>query len=141
MGFQSAHALVNRERVFRGRESLQRNVQLDQICLLQAEFMADQGELSFAAETLPELRALLGSYKVGEIIQRGPSVMDMHQESMKNRDRSAYKKILNRKFVEFGVGTARGKHDGRLYMVQLFRGPPSSEPQSKDDNHIALSKN
>ncbi|KAL7561692.1 hypothetical protein ACA910_016454 [Epithemia clementina (nom. ined.)] len=123
LGFQSAHALINRERVCRNRSSLQRSTYLDQICVMQARHMAQEGALSYTAETMDDLRQLLGSLHVAENIQRGPSVREMHLDSMKDRHRSAYKNILNRRFVEFGVGTTRGVHDDKLYMVQLFRGP------------------
>ena len=120
MGFMSAHALINKERIQRGCESLNRSTYLDRLCQLQAEFMAEQGELSHTSDTTTELKDLVHSESAGENIQRGPSVELMHKDAMKSK-RTAFKNILNKKFAEFGVGTAQGK-DGKLYMVQLFRG-------------------
>ena len=122
MGTTIAHELINKERVQRGRQSLQRNMYLDRIGQLQAKFMADQGELSFTCDTTIELEQLLNSSTVGENIQKGQDVETMHQDIM-NHGRSKFHKIVNKNFVEFGIGTARGK-DGTLYMVQLFRGKP-----------------
>ena len=80
----SAHALINKERVQRGRESLQRSVYLDRVCQLQAEFMAEHGELSFTCDTTQELKQLLNSNSAGENVQRGPDVETMHADSMKS---------------------------------------------------------
>ena len=120
LGFMSSHVLINKERVRRGRESLRRNRYLDRVCQLQAETMAEQGELSHTSDSNSELQELVNSKSAGENIQRGPNIQAMHEEAM-NGGRSAYKNIISRKFTEFGMGTARGS-DGKLYMVQLFRG-------------------
>ena len=47
----------------------------------------------------------------------------------RRRDCSSKPNILGKQFTEFGIGTAKGG-DGKLYMVQLFRGsatPPKPE--------------
>jgi uncharacterized protein YkwD len=41
----------------------------------------------------------------------------MMEKGKRSRDN-----ILSKQFTEFGMGTAMGS-DGKLYMVQLFRGP------------------
>ena len=122
MGFVSAHALINKERVLRGLLSLQRSAYLDLLCRNQAKYMAQHQELSHSVDTLEELKELLNTESsVAENIQRGPNVKAMHENSMKARQ-TAYRSILSNRFTECGTGTAKGE-DGRLYMVQLFRGP------------------
>ncbi|KAL7573177.1 hypothetical protein ACA910_018838 [Epithemia clementina (nom. ined.)] len=136
LGFSSAHTLINKERAMRGRPALKRNTHLDYMCQLHAETMAEQQKLLHLTDSQEESRHFLNSNRVGEIIQRGPSVEVMHEQTMemmrtlkttkdktttRTRIPTATKNILGRHFREFGVGTARGE-DGKLYMVQLFRG-------------------
>ena len=60
----------------------------------------------------------------------------MHDEFMNNetaqqrrrRDCASKQNILGKQFTEFGIGTAKGS-DGKLYMVQLFRGSATTPPQ------------
>ena len=104
--------------------------------------MAQRQELFHSAQSLNDLQDTVLSDKAGENIQRGSSVEEMHEQAMgtttalsssikdsvpqRNKsvsaNSSAAKNILGKQFREFGVGTARGS-DGKLYMVQLFRGP------------------
>ena len=135
MGFTSAHTLINKERVRRGYTSLRRSILLDELCRQHSALMAEQTELLHCTESMADLKEIVDSQNAGENIQRGPSVKEMHKEAMR-AGRTACKNILGSKFVEFGVGTAVGS-DGRLYMTQLFRGPPESDPSVRyNESHI-----
>ena len=127
----SAHTLINKERVHRGIPSLHRSVFLDQTCQRHALVMAQNQRLSHCCETMEELKRPLDSDEaVGQHVQRGTGILAMHQASMA-AERSGYRNILCREFTEFGVGTAKDE-EGRLYMVQLFRGKMTKKEHSND---------
>ena len=126
----SAHALINKQRVRRGIPSLHRSLFLDQTCQQHAKVMAQHQRLSHCCETMEELKRLLNSDEAaGQHVQRGASISAMHQASMAAQ-RSGYRNILCREFTEFGVGTAKDE-EGRLYMVQLFRGAEDDDDEEK----------
>ena len=135
LGFQSAHTLINHERMTRGRARLHRSVYLDNLCVEHARKMAraSNGVLMHSVQTTAQLKELVGSDHAGENIQRGPSVRAMHAEAMSRPTQSAFKNIMGEKFTEFGMGTAVGK-DGKLYMAQLFRGKSNQDetPESPE---------
>ena len=124
-GFQSAHALINRERVKRRRSCLKRCVDLDRLCQARAQALAQAGQLSHSVATKTLRSSILMDAVVGENVQRGASVSDMHHEAMARP--TFMKNILNDRFCKFGVATALGKQDGKLYMVQMFRGNDEDE--------------
>ena len=132
MGYMSAHALINKERVMRGIPSLHRNVFLDQMCQRHAQVIARNQRLSHCCATMEELKRLLNSDEAaGQHVQRGPGIAAMHQSSMA-AERSGYRNILCHKFTEFGVGTAKDEQ-GRLYMVQLFRGGDYEDDEEEEE--------
>lgn len=139
LGFKSALALINKERVLQGRERLKRSVYLDRLCQEHAKTMASagaggkSGKMIHSVPSTAELKELVNSDEAGENIQRGSSVEAMHREIMTKRPKpsAAYKNVMSEKFVEFGMGTARGK-DGKLYMVQLFRGKLKNTLEAKE---------
>ena len=69
LGFCSAHTLINKERALRGRSSLKRSVELDEICLDHAQTMAEQLSLMHSASSLEALQDVVQSPIVGENIQ------------------------------------------------------------------------
>eukprot|EP00522_Entomoneis_paludosa_P008587 CAMPEP_0172441934 /NCGR_PEP_ID=MMETSP1065-20121228/2442_1 /TAXON_ID=265537 /ORGANISM="Amphiprora paludosa, Strain CCMP125" /LENGTH=257 /DNA_ID=CAMNT_0013191563 /DNA_START=154 /DNA_END=924 /DNA_ORIENTATION=+ len=126
--FENAHALVNRERKLSGNSSkchpLRQSSELDSICQAHAQEMAKHEALLHSAKNLEDLKDKVQSHDAGETLLRGSSVSEMHQRAMSENTRSSRtsrRTILHDKFLEMGVGTAWGA-DGKLYMVQLFRG-------------------
>ncbi|KAL7581500.1 hypothetical protein ACA910_022069 [Epithemia clementina (nom. ined.)] len=126
LGFCSAHALINKERVQHGLSSLNRSLYLDRLCQLLARAMAEKGRLEHTVDSCDDLKILVNSDHAVENILRGPSVEMMHQAIVHQGFKSAaYRNMLGKRFKEFGVGTAMGKdkdNERTLYMVHLFRG-------------------
>ena len=118
--YSSNHVLVNRERVLKGLPKLSRSIDLDTLATQHAQDMADNKTLYHSVSSVDELKRKLHSQRTGENIQRGSSIRQMHSNMMTSGQKSK-QNILSKKFGEFGMGTAKG-HDGKLYMVQLFRG-------------------
>ena len=81
---------------------------------------ADDESLVHSVDALNVLQRQLNSTEVGENVQRGPNIRQMHESAMK-RGSTSRGNILRGAYSEFGMATALGK-DGKLYMVQLFRG-------------------
>lgn len=137
-GFHSSHVLINKERTEKGMHTLKRNVVLDSLCKLHAEVMAEEGRLLNSVDSVEELKELVNSEHAGETVLRGESVKDIHQTAVEAR-KHAYKNMVGKKFTEFGAATARGE-DGRIYVVQLYRGPTVlPEPStSKDPSKFLL---
>lgn len=121
--FASAHVLINYERKFWGLPSLQRSCSLDTIARMHAEKIASLEKVEHSTSTLEELQEKLESTVVGENVHVGEGVRQIHDHIMKVNDRAmeSRRNVLTRKFREVGVGTAKAA-DGRLYVVQLFRG-------------------
>jgi len=121
--YSSNHILVNQERVLRSLKPLRRCRDLDDQARAHATNMATKAELQHSVHTLEELRTRLGAQQVGENIQRGKSIRQMHAITMADERLSSRANMLSSKFADFGMGTHKSKLDGSLYMVQLFRGP------------------
>jgi len=126
-GFNSVHVLVNKSRTQVGRKALKRNAVLDSLCQLHAKLMAGDSQVFHSVQSIDELRDLVNSEHAGETVQSGDSTLDMHMESLRTKD-TAFKNIMGKDFTEFGAATAKGK-DGKLYMVQLFRGATKIESE------------
>jgi hypothetical protein len=117
--YASNHIMVNKERTKRVTAPLVRLHELDELARRQAQRMADQSELfhSFPGEI--QMNFHRPSRRFGENVARGVSIHDIHNEMMRNRaDRN---NILDRRFTNMGMGSARGL-DGNLYLCQIFRG-------------------
>jgi len=118
--YSSNHILVNRERVLVGLPELRRVRLLDDLARFHAENLADDEKLYHSVDGLEQLQRKIGGNFVGENVQRGKSIRWMHTAMMASGKKSR-ENILSNKYTEFGMGTAKGS-DGKLYMVQLFRG-------------------
>jgi uncharacterized protein YkwD len=138
---------------------LQRSRALDTLAYQHVQFVASTGKLLPVAPNVQTLQAALSSAYVGENVLRGRSVRSMHDRTTSEMALHAMWKvaasakrskhdsrrisaeetvlaaqlsnIVNPTFVEMGMATARSPVDGKLYMVQLFRGVPGV-PQSKN---------
>jgi len=97
---------------------------LDDLARFHAEDMAENLAIYHSVKSADNLKHKIKSKYAGENIQRGSSIRSMHTSMMEKGKRSR-DNILSPQFTEFGMGTAMAS-DGKLYMVQLFRGPPSS---------------
>lgn len=129
------HLMVNRERAMApgGLDPLYRSWYLDALAHAHVVDLAETCEL----EVVPNLESLLGSSSsssnkenqnqeqvlVGQNVQRGTSIRQMHESVMNSSGvDSRRSNILRPTFTEFGMATALGRRDGKLYMVQLFQG-------------------
>ena len=115
------HDLVNHERAKRKRRPFIRSPFLDALARKHAEAMADRCTVEHSVTSIEQLQEKLGSNCVAENVQRGDSVLQMHDETMLHADNVSFKNILG-DFEQFGMGVAAGR-DGSLYMCQLFLRP------------------
>jgi hypothetical protein len=118
--YANGHTMINRDRSLAKVPLLYRSRFLDALARLHAQGMAEKQSISHSVESLEELREKLQSEEVGENIQRGATIFQMHRSLMCERQSLSRRNIMSKKFNEFGIGTAKGE-DGKLYMVQLFR--------------------
>lgn len=117
--FASNHIMVNKERTERMVAPLVRLKELDEIARDHAEDMASKRTLFHSDPH--EIRAKFNrtSRRFGENVGRGVSIKAIHEAMMMIR--SDRNNILDRRYTNFGMATARGS-DGLLYMCQVFRG-------------------
>lgn len=119
--YLSNHVLVNRVRLQKNLPKLRRSQRLDSLAQYFATQAAKCQDFAGSQHSVEELKALLGSERVGLNLCRGKTMIEMHTITMAvgglPRDN-----ILSKDFVEMGMATARADN-GKLYMVQFFRGP------------------
>ena len=118
--YLSNHILVNRVRIERGLPKLRRSRFLDALAQDYANEAARLQHFYCSQHTIDELRHLLGSDRVGQNLCRGKSMVEMHNASMAVTG-PPRNNVLSKNFQEFGMATARAGN-GKLYMVQFFRG-------------------
>jgi uncharacterized protein YkwD len=119
--FSCSLVLINRERILRDLPVLSRSIFLDEVARLHAKKTAHNQSITHSAETAEALQSTLKSDMVGENVQRGTSIREMHTRTMdSNLSNPSRRNTLSKYFTEFGVGTAKGA-DGKLYLCQLFR--------------------
>lgn len=114
------HHFVNTSRVNHLLQPLRRTVHLDAMAKAHAQSMAQRKIVFHSVNSVTALRDKLESVHVGENIQRGTSILQMHQECMSPLSGFLRANVLSREFDEMGMGTAVGT-DGIVYLVQLFR--------------------
>lgn len=118
--FASNHVMVNNDRLKNMVAPLVRLRELDSIARAHAEAMAAAGKVFHMNPQDIRSRFCRASRRLGENVARGTSIQEIHQAMMKNlSDRN---NILDRRFTNMGMATARGKDNGLLYLVQVFRG-------------------
>lgn len=115
------HVMVNACREAYGLKSLWRNSVLDAIAKNHADHMACTRKVVHSVQSMNELRTRLRSSKVGENVQRGESIGDMHDVAIRGNG-SCLQNIMDPRFKEMGMATSTSRVDGKVYMVQLFRG-------------------
>jgi uncharacterized protein YkwD len=154
--YSSNHLMVNRARAMAPGvvlNPLYRSRYLDFLAQAHAADLAENCEL----QVVPNLESLLLSTSkkedavnqnananaalvVGQNVQRGTSIRQMHESVMNSSGQDSRRSnILRPTFSEFGMATALGR-DGKLYMVQLFRGGRygivvvnNNDPEDDDD--------
>jgi uncharacterized protein YkwD len=146
--YSSNHRMVNRERAMApggGLKPLYRSWYMDALAHAHVVDLAETGEL----KVVSNLESLLGSSSsnnkenqnqeqvlVGQNVQRGTSIRQMHESVMNSSGADSRRSnILRPTFTEFGMATALGR-DGKLYMVQLFRGGEGGKGDNDDDEQL-----
>merc|ERR1711862_771135 len=112
-------ALTNRSRLDVGEFPYRHSEFLEGLASVHAERMAAMCELRHAVNNIETLQSLLASDHVASNVQRGYSVLEMHEKIMKDYPENR-ENILSSRFDEYGVGLAWGV-DGYLYCCQYFR--------------------
>lgn len=120
--YMSNHVLVNRVRIEKNLPKLRRSRYLDALASDYAREAAKLQHFHCSQHTIDELRDLLGSDRVGQNLCRGSTMIEMHNVAME-KGGPPRNNILSKNFKEFGMGTSMSE-DGKLYMVQFFRGEP-----------------
>ena len=110
---------INSVRLANGLRELERSRELDHTARHHAERMALREAIFHSCRTVSKLKHHLKSRCVGENVQRGKSVRDIHDNMMSCLDQR--QNVLSPDFADLGIGMSKGT-DGMLYMVQLFRG-------------------
>lgn len=117
----SIHQLVNQERAKVNLKPMKRSRQLDLMAQKVAARIAEKDDGTKGQIPMESLQRYFKSGWVGQNIEAGNTIQEMHHNSMKNGSNSR-DMILNKKFKAFGVATATNGKSGNLYMVQVFRG-------------------
>lgn len=117
---EGIHQKVNDERAARHLHPLKRSRFLDSLASLHANHMAQNCAVMQSVKNVAELRAVLHSKAVGENVQYGVAVNEMHKCTMRASESISRRNILSSRFTEMGSAVARGV-DGKLYLCQLFR--------------------
>lgn len=117
--YSSNHIMVNNERRKNFVHALTRKHELDSVAKWHAENMAGKDRLHHAVPE--ELQEKVGRpcRVIGKNVFRGESVRAIHNEMMKSP--SDVKNMLDRRYVQFGMATAKGK-GGDLFLCQVFIG-------------------
>ncbi|CAB9501713.1 expressed unknown protein [Seminavis robusta] len=118
--FTSNHVMVNRIRAKRNVPPLRRSPELDEVARWHAQQMAAKEESAFHPDPA-DVVARLGkpSRRIGSNVTKGQSTQHMHGKMLEKR--GDYNNMIDRRYISFGMGTAKGP-DGELYMCQIYRG-------------------
>eukprot|EP00934_Nitzschia_sp_Nitz4_P007082 Nitzschia sp. Nitz4//scaffold20_size174350//14515//15249//NITZ4_002077-RA/size174350-processed-gene-0.84-mRNA-1//-1//CDS//3329541734//7072//frame0 len=116
----SNHVMINSERTLRYIPPLKRSPAMDELARAHAKMMAEESQLfhSDRQQLYESLASAEPGRRVGENVTKGGDMKGIHQYMM--RSLADKNNILDRRFTEMGVGTAKAA-DGTLYLCQLFR--------------------
>jgi hypothetical protein len=128
--FGSHHVLINKERVIRNISPLNRDTALDNIALIHAKRMANEGLLQHSALESTATKVSSGgtaAYRIiGEnVTKQAPSTKYLTCQAHKNlfsnseADRS---NMLDSRFSSFGIGSELNPSTGVVYICQLYAG-------------------
>jgi uncharacterized protein YkwD len=119
--------LVNRSRVVRNIDPLRKSQALDALAQAHAECMAQEQLVHHSVNVVDQLQKKLDSREVGENVQRGESVWQIHHDLVRaGTDSFLFNNMISTTYNEMGCGKAHGK-DGLVYWVQLFRSTEEAE--------------
>jgi uncharacterized protein YkwD len=119
--YSSNHILVNQERKKRTIAPLIRMRELDELARAHAEKMAVDGKMIHISPSV--VTAALKDKtcrRLGSNVAKGLTIREIHENMMQFKQ-SHKNNIIDRRFLNFGMGTALGT-DGDLYLCQIFRG-------------------
>jgi uncharacterized protein YkwD len=116
---QSILRRINKERHRRGLKLLKESDDLILLAEEHAQNMVNMNKVFHSVRSIDELMTKLQSTLAAENIQRGDSVILMHEETMLDSCISR-ENILSPHFSEFGCAVLQGA-DGKIYSCQLFR--------------------
>lgn len=116
------HNIVNQSRMQQNLKPLHRSADLCALALAHAQSMARRQAVYYSVTSVPALQKQLGSKHVGENVQRGISIKQIHHDSMSMAQKNSFirRNILSTSFDEMGMSTVIGK-DGIMYLCQVFR--------------------
>jgi Cysteine-rich secretory protein family len=117
--FSSNHVMVNQDRVRRSVAPVTRLRELDEIARCQAAVMAEENSLFHMSPTQLQESFPRVARRFGVNVAKGESIRHIHEAMMNSR--SNRNNILDRRYTNMGMGTARGP-DGELFLCQIFRG-------------------
>jgi uncharacterized protein YkwD len=112
--------LVNQSRIQQNLKPLHRSADLDAMALAHAQSMAQRQAVYHSVNSVPALQQQLKSKHVGENVQRGISIKQIHHDSMAQKNSFIRRNIVSTSFDEMGMSTVIGK-DGIMYLCQVFR--------------------
>ncbi|GKZ00953.1 hypothetical protein MPSEU_001046800 [Mayamaea pseudoterrestris] len=112
--------MINDERVRRGRSALTICKSLETFARMEADAMAESGQVKPWFQSIHELEQLLKSSVAGENICAGRSVSELFASVLAEPKQRA--RLLSESYIEVGVALAQ-EENGKLYMCQLYRNP------------------
>jgi uncharacterized protein YkwD len=135
MNGKDQHQIVNQSRSQYNLKPLHRSAALDALALAHAQCMAQRQVVFHSVNSVAALQQKLCSHHVGENVQRGTSIQQIHHDCMSDpaqEDSFIRRNVLSTSFDEMGMGTAFGR-DGIMYLCQVFRS--SNESSAIDMQH------
>lgn len=119
--YSSNHILVNQDRIKRTIAPLIRMRELDELARAHAEKMAaDRRMIHISPAVVTCALKDKTCRRLGSNVAKGQTIREIHGNMMQYKQ-SHRNNILDRRFINFGMGTALGT-DGDLYLCQIFQG-------------------
>jgi hypothetical protein len=119
--YSSNHVLVNQERKNRTIAPLIRMRELDEFARSHAEKMAvDNIMIHISPSVVTAALKDKTCRRLGSNVAKGQTIREIHENMMQFKQ-SHKNNIIDRRFINFGMGTAVGA-EGDLYLCQIFRG-------------------
>lgn len=115
------YTLVNQERREHNLRPFVRSQAIEALAEQVVDRIASAGDASQGMIPLEDLCSYLHSGFVGQNIEVGRSVEEMHKQSV-TPNRNSHDMITSRKFRVCGMATAKHPGSGYTYLVQIFCG-------------------
>ena len=118
----SIEQLINIERSSKNLRPLKRSAALDKMAQKLVNILAESDDCSKAMVKMSTLSKVLKSGYVGQNIEVGKTLIEMHETSLE-KGSTSLQMMLNKDFRLVGAATAQSKAcPSYIYMVQLYRG-------------------